>query len=48
MLDINYIRDNKDLVAQAAKNKNRPIDLDALLVLDDQRRDTIRRKRTSD
>ena len=36
MLDINYIRENKDLVAQAAKNKNRQVDLDALLTLDDE------------
>jgi seryl-tRNA synthetase len=36
MLDINYIRENKDLVAQAAKNKNRPVDLDALLSLDEE------------
>lgn len=36
MLDINYIRENKDLVAQAAKNKNRPVDLDALLAIDEE------------
>ncbi len=36
MLDINYIRANKDLVTQSAKNKNRHVDIDALLALDDK------------
>jgi len=36
MLDINYIRENKDQVAQAINNKNRPVDLDALLALDEE------------
>lgn len=37
MLDIKFIRENKDEVAEAAKNKNIKVDLDALLELDDQR-----------
>ena len=41
MLDIKYIRENKEKVAQAAKNKNREVDLDRLLELDDQRRECI-------
>lgn len=41
MLDIKYIREHKDLVAQAARNKNRPVDLDRLLEVDDMRRERI-------
>lgn len=37
MLDIKFIRENKKEVANAAKNKNISVDLDALLELDDQR-----------
>lgn len=37
MLDIKFIRANKDIVAAGAKKKNIAIDLDALLALDDQR-----------
>lgn len=33
MLDIKFIKENKDIVAQAIKNKNREIDLDELLRL---------------
>jgi len=41
MLDIKFIRDNKDIVAQALKNKNASadIDLDQLLVLADQQKE---------
>ena len=41
MLDIKFIRDNKELVAQAALNKNRPVDLDRLLELDEKRRELM-------
>lgn len=41
MLDIKFIRDNKELVAKALKNKNASpdIDLDALLALADQQKE---------
>lgn len=39
MLDIKFIRENKDKVANAAKNKNIQIDLDKLLELDEQKRE---------
>ncbi len=38
MLDIKFIKENKDLVAQAVKNKNRNIDLDELLDLAERRK----------
>ena len=38
MLDIKYIRENLEKVKQAAKNKNRAVDFDRLLALDDERR----------
>ena len=38
MLDIKFIRENKDLVAAGAKKKHIEIDLDALIVLDDKRK----------
>lgn len=41
MLDINYIRDNLELVKTAAKNKNREVEWDALLQADDKRRELI-------
>jgi seryl-tRNA synthetase len=41
MLSINYIRENQEKVKQAAKNKNREIDLEKILQLDDQRRELI-------
>lgn len=37
MLDIRFIKENKDIVAQAVKNKNSTVDLDALLALYDRR-----------
>lgn len=43
MLDIKFIRDNLDLVKAAAKNKNREVDWDQLLNLDDSRRELIRK-----
>jgi seryl-tRNA synthetase len=51
MLDINFIRENKKVIAEAIKNKNVELDLDKLLQLDEQRRelqhkvDQIRTKR---
>lgn len=51
MLDIKFIRENKDLVKTAAKNKNRTVDLDKLIELDDRRKalrgqiDTIQMER---
>jgi seryl-tRNA synthetase len=41
MLDIKFIRDNLDLCKEAAKNKNRDVDWDGLLALDDKRRGLI-------
>ena len=41
MLDINYIRENVDKVKEAAKNKNRKVDIDAILKLDEERRELI-------
>lgn len=38
MLDIKYIRDNRDRVSRDAANKNIEIDVDKLLKLDDERR----------
>ena len=37
MLSLDFIRNNKEKVIQAAKNKNREIDLEKILNLDDQR-----------
>ncbi|KKQ18530.1 serine--tRNA ligase [Candidatus Daviesbacteria bacterium RIFOXYD1_FULL_41_10] len=41
MLDINFIRENVDLVKQAVINKNFDIDIDALLDLDKKRREMV-------
>ncbi|MFA9288777.1 MAG: serine--tRNA ligase [Weeksellaceae bacterium] len=41
MLDIAYIRDNADKVKTAAKNKNREVDIDGILRLDEERRQLI-------
>jgi seryl-tRNA synthetase len=41
MLDIQFIRDNAQKVKQAAKNKNREVDIDRVLKLDTKRRDLI-------
>ena len=41
MLDINFIRQNKEKVLQATKNKNREINLDKILDLDEKRRTLI-------
>ena len=39
MLDVKFIRENKDIVAAGAKKKRIEIDLDALVALDDKRRE---------
>ena len=39
MLDIKFIRENKDIVAAGAKKKHIDVDLDRLLTLDDKRRE---------
>lgn len=38
MLDIKFIRENKDIVAEGARKKNITFDMDALLAADDKRR----------
>jgi seryl-tRNA synthetase len=38
MLDIKFIRENKDIVIQAAKKKHVIVDIEALIALDDRRR----------
>ena len=43
MLSIDFIRKNKDLVKTSAKNKNREVDLDKILTLDDERREGIQK-----
>jgi seryl-tRNA synthetase len=37
MLDIKFIRENKDIVAEGAKKKHIDVDIDALIVIDDKR-----------
>lgn len=41
MLDINFIRDNTDLIKQTIKDRNMTVDVDRLLVLDEDRRAII-------
>lgn len=41
MLDIKFIRENKDLIAMGAKKKHIDFDVDALLTLDDKRRELL-------
>lgn len=43
MLSLDFIRQNKEKVLEAAKNKNREIDLDKILSLDDKRRELIQK-----
>lgn len=43
MLGINFIRENKDLVNKAIKEKGIELDLDELLLLDEKRRELIRK-----
>lgn len=42
MLDINFIRENKDVVIAGAKKKHVDIDIEALLKLDDDRREALK------
>jgi len=41
MLSIDYIRENKQKVIEAAKNKNRGVEIEKILTFDDQRKDLI-------
>ncbi len=41
MLDIKFIRENADLVKQSLKNRNLELDLDALIKIDDTRRNSL-------
>jgi len=41
MLDIKFIRENLEICKEAAKNKNREVEWDELLALDDKRRELI-------
>lgn len=41
MLSIDFIRKNKEKVIEAAKNKNREVDIEKILLLDDERRGYI-------
>ena len=43
MLSIDFIRNNKSKVIEAAKNKNRQVDIDGILKFDDQRRELIQK-----
>ncbi|MBI2012095.1 serine--tRNA ligase [Candidatus Daviesbacteria bacterium] len=43
MLDINFIRENKDLVKKAVKDKKLEVDVDQLLEVDQKRRDLIQK-----
>ena len=41
MLDIKFIRENKEIVAMAAKKKRIELDIDKLVALDDRRREVL-------
>src|SRR3989338_10660788 len=41
MFDIKFIRENPKIVKEAAKNKNRKVDIDRLLEVDEERRKLI-------
>lgn len=43
MLSLDFIRANKQKVIDAAKNKNRKVDIDKILSLDDERRELIQK-----
>ncbi len=43
MLSVDYIRNNKDKVIAAAKNKNRQVDVENIIKLDDERRAAIKK-----
>src|SRR4051812_39488859 len=42
MLDIKFIRENKQIVAEGAKKKHADVDLDKLIALDDERLKTLK------
>ena len=42
MLDINFIRDNKDIIKLAAEKKQKEFDVEALITLDDSRRELLK------
>lgn len=42
MLDINFIRDNKDVVIAGAKKKHVDVDIEALIKVDDERREILK------
>jgi len=44
MLDLKFIRDNPEIVRQAARNKNENVDIDLIIKLDEQRRSLIGKK----
>ncbi len=46
MLDIKFIRDNQDLVKEAARKKSVKIDIAELIALDDKRRETLQEVET--
>lgn len=46
MLSIDFIRNNKEKVIEAAKNKNREVEIDKILELDDERRSLIQKAQT--
>ena len=41
MLDIHFIRENSDIVKRAVRDKNMDVDIDALLAVDEERRELI-------
>jgi seryl-tRNA synthetase len=41
MMDIKFIRENKELMKEVVKNKNSKVDIDQLIVVDDKRRTLI-------
>lgn len=43
MLSLDFIRNNKQKVIDAAKNKNREVDVEKILTLDDERRELIQK-----
>lgn len=43
MISLDFIRKNKEKVVEAARNKNREIDLDRILTLDDKRKELIQK-----
>lgn len=46
MLSLDFIRENKQKVVDAAKNKNKTVDIDRILQLDDERREQIKKIQT--